>query len=747
MGFPPKRLRRSLSLLACAAVATASGLPGRTPGFMPARAQEVEAERPGKPAKTSAERGPTSAKQGSGRKPSGGGGPAGVVCRLKVLSDKVEDVSSMDAWKRSFIKPGMADRQKALAAWETVVKFQHQDHCPPFEYLSQEPVDDPIKIFNVYGYAICSGASADVVALARYAGLKARGWGINNHSVSEVFWDGGWHMLDAALVNYFPKPGGGIASVEDILAAVDDWFVKHPDFKKGDRAKLEAFMAADGGKGWKRGPELLARCPFFDARGWYPAAESGWYAPMLEFDGTQGGTGKPYVWEWNYTQGYQVNIQLRQGERLTRNWSNKGLHVNQGAAVPAFYKAGTGATEVAPWCLDQKVGEGFLRYTPGYGDLAPGRVGNGTHEYDVPLAGGAPRRGALVFENLACRGEDRTGPALHVKDQAQPGTLVIRMPSSYAYLNGELALQAVVPAGGEVAVSFSDNNGLDWKGVAKVTASGERKVDLKPLVFCRYDYRLKFTLKGRGTGLERLRVVHDIQHSQRALPALARGTNTITFSAGPPEGTITVQGSVVLNNKKQLTYKDFHPQVNGVADTPLEGWPNFHVTGKQGNITFPVATPGDMTRLRFGCSYRAKDKGDGWDLQVSFDGGKSFKTVGRCAGPGSGVMKAGDSKYVTVSDVPPGARKALVRWSGTRANPGNSQMDVWNSTTAVYGFRIDADYTEPHGGFRPVKVTYHWEEEGRPKSHAHVAVKPEEIYRIDCAGGPLMKSVTLELAE
>src|SRR6516225_3834965 len=68
----------------------------------------------------------------------------GVVCHIKVLSDKVEDVSSLEAWKRSFIKPGMTDRQKALAIWETVVKYRHQD-VPPLEFLEHEDqVHDPI---------------------------------------------------------------------------------------------------------------------------------------------------------------------------------------------------------------------------------------------------------------------------------------------------------------------------------------------------------------------------------------------------------------------------------------------------------------------------------------------------------------------------------------------------------------------------------------------------------------------------
>src|SRR3954470_1877339 len=146
--------------------------------------------------------------------------PAGVVCHVKVLSDKVPDVSSLDAWKRSFLRDGMTDRDKALAAWRTVVMFQHQD-SPPSEHLHHEAVvQDPIKLFNVYGYGFCSMASGNVAALARHAGLKARGWGINAHSVEEVYYGGAWHLLDASLINYFPKDDGDLASVEEVLAAV-----------------------------------------------------------------------------------------------------------------------------------------------------------------------------------------------------------------------------------------------------------------------------------------------------------------------------------------------------------------------------------------------------------------------------------------------------------------------------------------------------------------------------------------------
>jgi len=630
--------------------------------------------------------------------------PPGVVCNVKVLSDKVPDVSSMEAWKQSFISQGMSDRDKALAAWRTVVMFQHQDN-PPAEYLQNESVvQDPIKLFNVYGYSFCSVASAEIEALARYAGLRARGWAINAHSVPEVYWDGGWHMFDASLINYFPKADGTIAGVEEIIASVKDWHEKNPGYRGNDKA-LREFQNADGRTGWKRGPDLLGRSPFYDASGWWPAKTHGWYSTMQEFDGTTGRDRKAYLTEYGYSQGYRVNIALRPGERLTRNWSNSGLHV--------------GGDGSGPRCMTGKTGSRALVYTPQYGDIAPGRVGNGKLEYDVPLTGGAFRSAALTVDNL-------DEQAVRVKDAARPGILILRMPSSYVYLTWKMSIDAKIGDGGAIAISYSDNNGLDWKEIASMTHTGEKDFDLSSLVQRRYDYRLKFEFRGKGTGLDRLKIEHDIQHSQRALPALDKGDNTITFEAGPPEGTLTIEGAVDTKQKnKQLVYTDFHPEVNEFEQNLFIG------PGGQGAITFPIATPGDLVRLRFGAQYRARDAQDGIDYQVSFDQGSTWNTVDRAAGP-----TAGDCKYVEFGEVPAGRRAALVRYSGTNRN-----------ATGIVNFRIDADYREPHGGFRPVKVTYAWDEDGRSKQDVHLARQPRETYTINCAGKPVMKSIVLELAE
>jgi hypothetical protein len=587
----------------------------------------------------------------------------GVVCHVKVVSDKTPDMTNLETWKKAFLKEGMTDEQKAMAVWKTVRTFQHQE-APPVEFLhNEEAVQDPFKIFNVYGYSLCSIASCEVECLARAAGLQARGRIINSHSVPEVYWDGAWHLLDGSLMCYFPKADGKLASVDEIMAGIKEWYEKNPGYK-GNGEKLGQFMR---GGGWKKGPEVLSRCPSYDENGWLEAATHGWYSTMQEYDGSANG-----MYEYGYSQGYEVNIRLRPGERLTRNWSNKGLHVNMnGGGGP-------------PGCITGKVGQDSLRYTPKDGDLAPGRVGNGTLEYDVPAA--------------------------LLREAAKSGSFTVRMPSSYVYLTGK----ATFKAAGPVSVQFSDNNGLDWKDVT----AKDGVVDLSPFVFRRYDYRLTF--KG---ALQSLRLEHDIQNSQRALPALAQGKNTLTFTAGAPESTVTVEGSTGDGGKgKQLLASDFHPERTG-----MDGW---WFQGK-GDLTYTVSTPGDLTRLRFGSHYRARDAKDGIDYLVSFDGGKTWKKAGRAEGP-----TPGNCTYVTFSDVPAGVREAKVRYEGTSRN-----------ATGFLNLRIDADYREPLGGFRPVKVTYHWEEDGKPKEQVFVAKKPEETWTITCAVKPVMKSIVMELAD
>ena len=98
--------------------------------------------------------------QESKRSPSSVKAPAevGVVCRVKVVSDKVPDMTNLETWKKAFIKDGMSDAEKAMAVWKTVRTFQHQE-APPNEFLQNEDaVQDPFEFFGPFGDLAILGA-------------------------------------------------------------------------------------------------------------------------------------------------------------------------------------------------------------------------------------------------------------------------------------------------------------------------------------------------------------------------------------------------------------------------------------------------------------------------------------------------------------------------------------------------------------------------------------------------------------
>lgn len=634
----------------------------------------------------------------------------GIVSHIKVLSDKVEDVSSVEAWKNSWIKPGMSDQEKCLAIWKTFVKYRHQDE-PPNEFLQGEKnVHEPFKTIHVYGYNMCCCASCCIEGMARYLGYPARGRIIALHSVPEVWYDNSWHLLDASLMSYFFNKDNKIASVDEIRQSILDWRKDHPDIF-GD-TKLREFSKNGG---WKNGPAVLATCTTYDKDGINQAGWHGWWSNMQEYNYKINGkkivvppdiNGAWNVYDYGAILGYELNVQLREGEKLIRNWFNKGLHINMDNP-----KATLG-------CLKDRKALGMQK---DLGDRAPGRVGNGLLEWNVPVTDVKYRQGALTADNLDAK-------AARVADGSKPGVLILRLPCSYVYLRGELNFKPVIAAGGNMVVSFSDNNGLDWKELAKVSQAGEQKIDLTKYVYRRYDYRVKFEMTGQGTRLDALKFSHDIQHSQAPLPLITEGDNTITFSAGPAEGTITIQGNMNPESAagKQLLMTDFHPSLAGL-DAKFFGVGD---SGK-GEAILPVRTPGEITRIRMSAHWRAREARDGYEILASFDNGATWKSMQKL-----GLAQPANSVYFTFSDIPAGAKEAKIKLAGVQRN-----------TACLFDLRIDVDYKEPYGGYRPVKVTYLWDEAGQPRQDEHVCKTPQETWTLKCGPKTVAKSFTVELAK
>lgn len=674
----------------------------------------------------------------------------GIVSHVKIVSDKnPDDVSSPEAWRSTFISEGMSDQEKAIAIWRTVTKYRHQENPPNEGVEGGGNVHDPFKTFNVYGYGMCCCAAADIEGLARYIGMPARGRIINNHSVPEVWYDGGWHLLDSSLMFYLIKPSDGkIASVDEMKKDIADWKRDHPEIRND--ADWKNFGKNEG---WKKGPPLFATCTFYDKDGINRAGWHGWWSNMGEYNYKVGGRwryvvppdtkGTVNVFDYGAVMGYQVNVQLREGERLTRRWYAKEAATGLRRGNAKGY---------------QKFLEGDMRalgLQKDFGDLAPGRVGNGTVEYDA-LADSKLAADAIACENLKVE-----GGKIRIVDAAKPATLIVRMSCSYVYLNGEVTLNPATGVGGSAKVSISLNNGLDWTELVKLDKPGEQKIDLKPYVFNKYDYRVRLEFAGADAGLDGLKFANDFQHSQAPLPIITEGENKLTFSAdGVAEGTVTVQGN--MNGPggdkpgRPLCIGDFHPTVNGadmkrfaIGTTPEHDekaatFANlqkpFANPPNHGTAIVPVATPGDITRIRLGVHWRARNPADGYTVSASFDKGRTWKEMCKLD-----LAHPAKSGYFVFNDVPAGARDVRIKFDGTQT-----------TGTEIFDLRIDVDYREPAGGFRPVKVTYTWEE-GFPaaaegprrtvKTDEHVCMKPGDMWTIRCGPGTVVKSYAVELAK
>ena len=68
--------------------------------------------------------------------------------------------------------------------------------------------NDPIKIYNAYGWAICGQQAHMLYAIWTAAGLKARLYGLPGHALCEVFYDGRWHHYDVDMWSWFRTPRG-----------------------------------------------------------------------------------------------------------------------------------------------------------------------------------------------------------------------------------------------------------------------------------------------------------------------------------------------------------------------------------------------------------------------------------------------------------------------------------------------------------------------------------------------------------
>jgi hypothetical protein len=128
------------------------------------------------------------------------------------LSNGRNDFRSVPGIVARAVRPGMTDREKAVALWR--LQTTHRFHASS----GDNEVNDPVKVFNVYGYTTCGNDSICLAGLWKAAGLAVRPARCPGHCISQAFFDGRWNLLDGDLGPfYLLRDNATIAGEADLV--------------------------------------------------------------------------------------------------------------------------------------------------------------------------------------------------------------------------------------------------------------------------------------------------------------------------------------------------------------------------------------------------------------------------------------------------------------------------------------------------------------------------------------------------
>ena len=279
-------------------------------------------------------------------------GQSGTVHRIKVLTDKAPDTSSIKAIVESVTRGAKTNDEKAIALYNFDVLMNYHRNYPT------EPNGvEALKQFNVYGWSLCGGLHSGLGSLYRAMGWEWRfvGWSNPGHTTIEAKYDGQWHYLDTFLKFYVWKkdpnaPGGRtIASQEDIKknpSLVND--LVFDKSRKAYYAKNNQFEVVNGKANWLAPAFLVCGD---EASGVLTGVNSNSIA------------GSPTSWEGiNFDGPYTTDVNLGPGYSLTLDWS---------ARPGAFWWAGH---KEAP---DHTCGDKDYRNSPVLGPIMEPYIGVG----------------------------------------------------------------------------------------------------------------------------------------------------------------------------------------------------------------------------------------------------------------------------------------------------------------------------------------------------------------------------------
>ena len=433
------------------------------------------------------------------------------VVNPKVLTDSCIDTSSPASVAAALCKPGMSDREKAIAIWYFLADKLFWAGNPVEHIEGQLHYScDPTIVLNSYGYSECSNLGPLEVAYWRAAGLKARK--VRNghdgkifHSMAEVFYDGDWHLMDLTqLAYYLERDDKTIASGADLC----------------------------------KDPELVLR--MVNETGFDPTWCTGDYVASKFGQMFGGGTtalpGSNYK-EWTFPPEHKMDIVLLPGERFQRNWSNEGFYWNAWENHAQKKYTIEEELEHRRKRCRQYFANGSLTY----------RLDPKVATFRSFLHGGSK----LVVDPEGT-------PPCRTSQPSQEGTFILPIDSSYVIT--DLSVKALVrrPAAEDrISVTYSVDGGKSYLPLLQVKETGEEVAVVAevPILRGMYHVLVKFSFLSGGAepcGLRSAEVRARLQNNPRSLPGLKAGENKIAYESASQEGSAALSYVYVERHKLPL---------------------------------------------------------------------------------------------------------------------------------------------------------------------------------------------------
>jgi len=226
------------------------------------------------------------------------------------LSNGRNDFRTLKEIVADALRPGMTDREKAIAFWR--LQTTHRFHAT----TGDAEVNDPVKAINVYGYTTCGDDSICLAGLWKTAGFKVRPARVVGHCITQVHYNGRWNLLDGDMGPfYLLRDNVTIAGEQDL--------VRDHDLLK--RTHTHGILDADS------------------------RADAEWSAALFIYEGEAGG-------DRNSARDTTMNMVLRPNEALTWRWGHR---------VPLKYH---GHADIKVWGqrAADRVCDGLWEYRPDF---------------------------------------------------------------------------------------------------------------------------------------------------------------------------------------------------------------------------------------------------------------------------------------------------------------------------------------------------------------------------------------------